>query len=53
MVMISVLLVYGGISSSTIVKHCVVFDHILLLMEGTCNGEVISIHFILINYRKT
>jgi hypothetical protein len=41
------------ITGSAIVNQCMEFNHTPLVMVGTCNNEVISIHFILINHSKT
>jgi hypothetical protein len=50
---VSIVLIYECITGSTTVNRCMEFNHIFLVMEGTYNNEVISIHFILINYSKT
>jgi hypothetical protein len=49
----SIVLIYECIVSSATVNQCMRFNHISLVMEGKCNIEVISIHFILSNYSKT
>jgi hypothetical protein len=53
MVMVSIVFIYECITSSATVNQCMRFNHISLVMEGTLNKEVISIHFILINYSIT
>jgi hypothetical protein len=52
-VIVSIVLIYEGVTGNVIVNQCMKFNHILLVIESTYNNKVISIHFILINYRKT
>jgi hypothetical protein len=51
--MASIVLIYECLTSGVIVNQCLGFYHIPLVMEGTYNHEVVSIHFIPINYSKT
>jgi hypothetical protein len=51
--MMSIIFIYECITDNTTVNHCIRFNHISLVMERTCNNEVISIHFVLINYSKS
>jgi hypothetical protein len=51
--MVNIVFIYKCIVGSATVNQCIRFNYIFLVMEGTHNNEVISIHFILINYSKT
>jgi hypothetical protein len=51
-VMVSIVFIYKCITGSATVNQYMVFNYIFLVMEGTHNNKVISIHFNLINYSK-
>jgi hypothetical protein len=51
--MASIVFISKCIPGSATGNQCMGFNHILLVMESTRNNEVISLHFILINYSKT
>jgi hypothetical protein len=48
----SLVFIYEYITASATVNQCRGFHHISVVIEGTYNNEVISIHFILINNSK-
>jgi hypothetical protein len=52
-VIASIVFIYKCIAGSTTVNQCMRFNYISLVMKGIPKNEVISIHFILINYSKT
>jgi hypothetical protein len=51
-VTVSIVFIYKCITGSITVNQCMGFNDISLVMEGIFNDIVISISFILINYRK-
>jgi hypothetical protein len=51
--MASIVFIYECLASSTTDNQCIKFNQIFLVIEGTRNNEMISIHFILINHSKT